>query len=278
MKKKTLTIIEKHILSGFHSFASGDVWLFKKIKPEDVDFSITKNSLINSKKNSFLNGEEIEEIVKDKDLIIVYLKSDKTFYNKALKNIRSHINFSKTDEFQSLVNEYIELGFGSTEKPQEIEMFWQRESDREYKKRKKEGFVFHKPLEELKPKDYQGGFSNEVMNNNEMQKYVSKKAVFGWVGHSVRKPELDKAIEDGLRKRGLSSSKMFNWISSSNGRHFGDSLEGISLNEQLKKIENNLNSMFNLCLIYGDESHNGNYEDTLRIKEEMKQKKWLLPE
>ena len=82
-------------------------------------------------------------------------------------------------------------------------------------------------------------YNNEYMrfdSTKELKEYVSSNCVFGWIGHSVRKVELDKIIEDGLRLRGLSSSKMYNWISSSDGRHFGDSLSGLTLQEQIKEI------------------------------------------
>ena len=121
-------------------------------------------------------------------------------------------------------------------------------------------------------------FSDSVFNCKELKEYVSSGCPFGWIGHSVRKAELDKEIEEGLRLRGLSSSKMYNWISSSDGRHFGDSLDGLSSQEQIKEIHKNLNRMFNMCLIYGDENHTGLLSSSNKIREEMKQKGWLLNE
>jgi hypothetical protein len=128
------------------------------------------------------------------------------------------------------------------------------------------------------PALYQGGFSNEVFNSKELYNYVKSGHAFGWIGHSgARTAAHDKQIEKGLRKRGISPSKMYNWISSGDGRHFGDSLEGYTKEEQKAKIEARLNEMYNLCIIYSTPSHGGMLTDSNRVREEFKKLNVLLP-
>lgn len=275
--KNKKTVIIKHIHSCFASASSNDVWLYNIIAAKDIDFVAKEESHIKSEKHSFINNAIVDEVSEDKFLSVVYLKSDKTFSKKGLAE-RNFIGegYHNTQEFLDLVKYYIEKGFKSTERPEELIKFYRRREEKEMKRLKAAGHVLWMDYKDRKPEDYKGGFSDEVFK--EMFDYVSRGAVFGWVGHMVRTAVLDKAIEEGLRKRGLSCSKMVNWITSGDGRHFGDSLEDLKEKEQLKKIEKYLNSMFNLCLIYGEKSHKGTLDSTQEIRVQLKEKGWLLPE
>lgn len=263
-------IFVKHILSGFHAASSSDKLLYAIINPKDVDFVATEENRVNSNVNSFLNGEIVSSIREDKSIKIVYFQSEKTLYELAKSKGGFGIDYSNDPVFQEIINDYINKGF-STEKPAEVTAFYKRQEEKEFKKRQKSGFVVCKPFNEMKTKDYQGGLSDDVFNSPAFQKYISS-CPFGWIGHGVRTKKLDVIIEAELRQRGLSSSKMFNWPSSSDGRHFGDSLEGFSLKEQIQKIKNHANEMFNLCLIYGDDEHKGTWECTKKIREKLQNK------
>ena len=77
-------------------------------------------------------------------------------------------------------------------------------------------------------KDYQGGLSDIVFWNEELQNYLKpnkdgKICAFGYIGNNTRKSYLDHILEDFLREElGLTDSKIANWLSSSDGRHFAD--------------------------------------------------------
>jgi len=109
-----------------------------------------------------------------------------------------------------------------------------------------------------------------------LQSYI-RGGAHGWIGHSSgRKAWHNKLIEEGLKERGLCFSRMKNWITSSSGRHFGDSLEGYNKKEQTEKIKRNLNDMFNCCLIYGAPEHKGMYTDTVTINQKFQELGLLL--
>lgn len=278
MKKKLKTIVVKHIHSCFAAASSNDKWLYVIIPAKDVDFEAVQGKRIESIKHGFIN-DIAEEVSGDKQIRIIYLNSDETFSNRAKReNKIMGAEYHNTQDFSTLVNEYIRQGFNLTERPQELIDFYERKGKIEREKMKKDGFVLWMEYKERKPEDYKGGFSDSVFYTKEMQDYVLSGCVFGWIGHSVRKPELDKVIEEGLRERGLSSSKMHNWISSSDGRHFGDSLEGLSLKKQIVTIKKNLNRIYNRCLIYGHPNHGKTIQSSQTIFEEMQKKGWLLPE
>lgn len=253
--KKTI-MLSKHIHSCLASFSSNDVWLKMFLIEEDLDFMPTENEVITSAKYRFLNGEIISKIAGDSKFMAIYLESDKTFYNRGSFRDEWH----KTDEFKALVGDYIIKGWGN-EYNEARKAYQLREEKRDEIKSKKSGLVLWYSYYNLKKQPltvYQGGFSDELFNTKSIQAYISDHCVHGWIGHSgARRKEHDVLIEKGLRERGLKPEQMFNWISSGDGRHFADSLEGYSLKEQLAKIQKYLNNMYNLCLIYGDKEHKG---------------------
>ena len=229
-----------------------------------------------------LNGLFVESIEGDQWFKSFYFEGDKTFYNKALSSGKGfmHNGYSDTKEFKDLVQKYANMGWNiGRETPKEQRAFWDREERAYMRKKRREGIVLHKKWEELTPADYQGGFSDELFNSPGIKNYIDRKAVFGWIGDSgARKSEHDKLIEAGLKERGLSYKGMSNWITSTDGRHFADYLCGKKLDEQLEDIKKYLNTMFNLALIYGSESHGGILQDSVRIREDYESQGILLLE
>ncbi len=269
MKNKTV-IISKHIHSGHATFQTGDEVLKMKTDSKNLGFIPVAKERFHSKNFPFLDGNKIQEVNSDNECIVIYLESDKTFYYRAQRNgkLFDSDSYSKTPEFKALVQSYLDNGFVNNSIP-EHEAFKQREKIKEQNISKEQGIVLWMGYDEYKknPNLYQGGFSNEVFRSKELQNYVKGGCVFGWIGNSDRKFAHDKAIEKGLRERGISPSRMFNWISSSSGRHFGDSLGGYTLEEQLQKIEEGLNYMYNCCVTYSVPSHGGLLKDSMRISD-----------
>lgn len=276
MKNKTV-IISKHIHSGCSSFQTGDAFLNIKTNLKELGFEPVLNERFYSNKFPFLNGQLIEELDSDNKCVIVYLESDKTFYYKGLRESSPFKNgFSESPEFKDLVQKYIDNGFEKKNFP-EYDAFREREKIRNQKKAKKQGIVLCMDYEILKQNTslYQGGFSDEVFNSPELQEYV-KGVPFGWIGNSDRTIHADKLIEKGLRERGISPSRMFNWISSSSGRHFGDSLGGYTKKEQAEKIKQGLNYMYDCCIVYSFKCHKGMLSDTININQRLKEFNILL--
>ena len=280
MKNKTI-VIRKHIHSCFSSFSSNDAWVRIVTKSKDVDFKIEVDSQIVSKKIPGLTGETIKEVYEGDEYVGIYLDADQTFYNRCLSE-RNYINaeYHKSPEFKELIQSYIKKGFSDDRDEIPVEEKYRAKKRKEENARaKKSGIVLWMDFDKRKTKDYQGGFSDEVFNSKELYDYVKSGGVFGWIGDSgARTAHHDRIIEAGLRLRGISPSQMYNWISSSSGRHFADSLCGYSKKEQDSKIEKSLNYMYNLCLIYGTPSHGGMLSDTNRISGIYKKLGLLLPE
>jgi hypothetical protein len=255
----------KQIHSSCSSFSSSDVNL-KQILKKKIDFVLEVGKTITSNNYPFLNGETIKYIEEDKKFLCVNLEADKTFYNRAIRSD----DHSKTDEFKNLVQKYIDAGWDKGKRYPEEDAYSERCKVIENKRLKKAKVVLWMGFEQYKghPELFQGGFSDAVFNSPELSNYVKSGMCYGWIGNSeVRTAAHDKQIEKGLRKRGISDHKMYNWISSGSGRHFANSLEGYTKQEQKEKIEKQLAFMYNDCIIYGSKSHEGTMKSTNNINQ-----------
>lgn len=280
IKKNKVVVISKHIHSCFAGASSTDVTLSIVSSSEELDFRPALGKITDSKKFPMLNGEKIIEICGDSQYMGIYLEPNKTFYNRGLNSGKIFDSFEKTPEFKELVQSYVDKGFINERKIPEQRAFWDRENEKCNQERKEIGVVLWMDYEEYSkcPEKYQGGFSDEVFNSKELKEYVEKGCAFGWIGNStVRTSEHDKQIEAGLKKRGISPHKMHSWISSSSGRHFADSLEGYSKEEQEEKIEEGLNNMYNSCLIFDTPSHDGFLTSSKKIGDWLRELNLLLP-
>lgn len=271
--------VSKHIHSSNSSWSSNDVWVEVNTTLKELDFAPEANTRIVSKKFPMLDGQFINEIYGDKLFLELSLESEKKFNNGRFS--LSSPDIHKSPEFLNLVQSYIDKGFIKHVQTPEQKAYSDRKEAASRIKDKKQGLVLWMGCEALKEntKLFQGGFSDEVFNSVGIQNYVSRGFAYGWIGHSgARTATHDKQIEAGLRKRGISPSKMFNWITSSDGRHFGDSLEGYTKKEQKQKIAKYLNSMFNRCIIYGLPEHEGTLNSTIKLDEMLSEYGLTLPQ
>jgi len=140
----------------------------------------------------------------------------------------------------------------------------------------KKTLVRTKSRTEMKPKEYQGGFSNEVFEA--LKEYASSGLVFGYLGHEGRTIELDKVIEEELKNMGLTPHLMYCWISSTDGRHTMDYIEDKPLWAQIEYIRLNKNSIYNLCIIYNDPEQDGTLDSTIKVREKLKYQGILKPD
>jgi hypothetical protein len=269
-------LFAKHIHSTFSSWSSNDEWAAIFIADRsELDFKLEPNSSIVSKKFPALNEIYIERIEGDAQFNIVYIPSEKRFYERALNEHKHFFNWHKTEEWAKMLDEYRNAGWivGDLDQYQELTDFNEREEEKRIEQHFNSGVVLNLQHAEYDghPELYQGGFSDGVFNGKRLKDYVRDGGcVHGWIGHRLgRKAWHDTLIEEGLRARGISDEGMYSWISSSNGRHFADSLEGYSDDEQRKKIEESLNSMFNCCILFNFPQHAGTLESTNQIRSEV---------
>jgi len=253
----------KQIHSCCATFSSNDIFLKQILEKNKIDFTFEKGDVISSKNYPFLNGETVKYAEGDKKFLCIYLEAEKKFYY----NGRSSVNadYSKTDEFKNLIQKYIDAGWDKGKRyPEEI-AYSERCKIIEQKQLKKDKVVLWMGFDQYKghPELFQGGFSDSVFHSPELSRYVKDGMAYGWIGNgTVRTAAHDKQIERGLRKRGISDNRMYNWISSTSGRHFADSLEGYTKQEQKEKIENGLAYMYNDCVIFGSKFHEGTMKST----------------
>jgi hypothetical protein len=231
---------------------------------------------------------DTKETVVNKELgyTLYYVPEDETFYKRALNGKVFFGGFADTPEFKALIAKYVSEGW-------QVEIPWledvlenNRKAEQEayLKKRIEEGYVIPEWHKGLQAKDYQGGFSDAVFNQPYLQDYL-KDGCHGYIGHSVRKKNLDAYIEMKfiatarpicILEHLEPESLLAVWLTSSDGRHFGDSLEGFKFEEQKVKVNREVAAMYNRAYVYSLPEHEGTLRSTEELMEEHAGK--LLPE
>lgn len=110
-------------------------------------------------------------------------------------------------------------------------------------RRKRQCYVIPVWSKDIPPADYQGGFSDEVFNHPELYGYLSHGGCHGFIGHSVRKPKLDAYLESQFLKLNPDKGLFAMWLTSTGGRHFGDSLEDCTFAKQKAYIRKNVTGL-----------------------------------
>ena len=238
----------KQIHSGCSAFSSSDVFLKKEITVDEF-----------KKAKKLIHDAEIKESEKY-GFTILYTKADKTLYYKALRDRNALISNSNSyiDELKEIANSYIAEGWTEENEwlDKQTSKQWADEDKEEEERRTQEGYVIPKWKKDLPVQTYQGGFSEETFNHPSLQDYLNEGGCHGYIGHSVRKPELDAYIEKKfleIPSNGHSSRDILvNWLSSKSGRHFGDSLECSSFEEQKTYIDREVNRLYSDVLSWID--------------------------
>jgi hypothetical protein len=307
----------KHIHSCFASASSNDVWVGIELEqsefphpvqePEkpnahhdffslmaasqmgqkiDMDKRIETEGSIISFPGHFLDGEMVSEIVSDPEYpqyMKVYLLADKTFHDKGLREARSKRGFSgysDTPEFKALVQSYVDKGWNPDYREYEdLKAFEKFQEDKElYKRSEKELVLWNYGKDDFQVSQYQGGFS-DIFYKGKVQKYCEGGGVFGWMGDiSIRTRSLDKVFESEFVARGLSLDPLRVWVTSTDARHYADSLYGMNSTEQEMKIKKDINRIYNLGLIFGDPRHKGTYGSTQEVRVQLEEEGKLLKE
>lgn len=269
MTTKYRIMLSKRIASCFASFSSTDVILYKEVASLPRVFN--KEGLV------------VDDVALVK---VLHLESDETFYERALEDMRHKRvpgHYNTHPDFLALVQKHKDDGWDK--KPEWLDAAdkarYAREEAAEYARRKQEGYVICKHFKEMTPDDYRGGFSDEVMASKELKEYVAAGACFGYIGSSCRKPNLDAYIEEqflSLKPRfEVSRQEMVallgGWLTSSDGRHFGDALDGCyGLAEQQDLVDRNIKAMFNIAFIYAHPEQDGTMKSTEVVRGKVKAK------
>jgi len=237
------------IHSCFASSSSNDVLLYKKLSKEN-----------------FKNMKFDRTFGDDKIQIGFY--ENKTFYVKALGEKKFGSHYENTQEFIKLVEYYTNEGY-SKEYPKEVEAYYSREEKKGYEKAKTEGFFLcSKSSDEYTTEDFRGGLSNTTLENEILKKYIGngKEGVHGYIGNRARTVELDKCIEITYMMKFFDIENSFDifctWLTSIDGRHFGDFLEGLDFEQQKQKINDYVKNIFKLGFLYSRPEHTGTLDST----------------
>lgn len=252
----------KKIVASIHLSGTAATWsstettLWKILSEEEVEKgqdSFLKSLSILSSQVGFTSFDEEDQYID------VWHLQDTTFQVPIYRGCLS-VDNTKTMGYKELVQSYLNTGW-SPEEPVEIQMMWDRQAADHKHQRKLDGYLFVDPSDwkNFHIEDYYGGFSDEVVYDAYLQKYLASSGVFGYIGHSVRKVLLDSYIEDRFKeevnKRGVSytwHSLFAMWLTSTNGRHFGDSLEGHSYHEQQRIIDSRISDIVDTAIYYMD--------------------------
>lgn len=249
--------ISLQIHSNGSSFSSNDVFLFKEVSKIDPDAPFQSKEIV------------VDRIARVK---LAY-QEDNTFVRYGRGDIFN--DTANTPEFKALVERYIAAGW-QKEIPfleQANKARWEREERKESERKKRTGHVLWKPYEKLQPQDYVGGFSPELLNEPQLKAYVDRgRGVFGYIGHSARRFKTDAYLEKTFMALKPKSpdvnlrALLACWLTSSDGRHFGDSLEDLSYVEAFKRIKASVQGMFDIAVIYSDKEHRGTWKSTQELK------------
>jgi len=137
--------------------------------------------------------------------------------------------------------------------------------------KKIDGFVFCKKYNEMTSEDYKGNLEKALTKTT--IDYISSGVVAGYFGHSARKHEHDKYIEEIIDKiiitvDGVEVDKLeiFSiWLTSSDARHWMDSIEDLELEEFKLKLNNCIPELMTTGYIYSLKEHKGTYTSTMEL-------------
>lgn len=219
--------LRKQIHSCCASMSSSDVFLVKEVDA-----------------NAFPDADaSLETTVSDTyGFSVAYVEPDKRFYYEDLRS--RHNRNLNTEAFNTHVDHICEVERYLREHAwldEQMHKHWADESHNEEVRRSIDGYIFpsYEKKKAMSIAEHQGGFSDAVFNEPELQNYLSGNTS-GYIGHYVRKKELDTVLEREFLAVNPDTALFAMWLTSSGARHFGDSLERDSLAEQEAYIKQNV--------------------------------------
>lgn len=231
--RNTVVLFKKLIHSCFASFSTSDALLYRPVAL--ASSPVIENGKINGNVDMPENEGLCFKVDPDNkiDLLYVYLPDDETFYKRALAERKYFMaHYDKTPEFTALVASYNALGFVTrdsltTDVRAAIARCYEAEEKHRIKQREAEGFVIPEWRNDLPAEAYRGALSDSVFLDFDLQSYLSHGGCHGYIGHSNRTFETDKALEAQCVQMGLTSSQIATFLAHSAGRHFADQLDAV---------------------------------------------------
>lgn len=137
------------------------------------------------------------------------------------------------------------------------------------KERKEKEYVLHKyDYKDQTSKDYVGGFDLDVIFEETLISYIEKGLVFGYIGHSCRKIWVDHLLAKILLPI-MKKEEFATWLTSTSGRHFGDSIYDLVENNDRQGVEDKIkgqaNYIHDTAVIYNHPEHKGNTTSTIDL-------------
>jgi len=126
-----------------------------------------------------------------------------------------------------------------------------------------------------KKKDYKGGLSEGVTSSYHFKDYVESGHPSGYIGAYNRSANKDKIVEKALRDTGLGDGGVACWLTSGNGRHLMDDV-GKTIKEFKKRVNEYTKGAFEDVTVWNHPDHTGFYSATIKLKEEIFDKKTML--
>jgi hypothetical protein len=232
--------LKKHIHSNFASWSSSDVSVVKEVNEKQFRVS----SLV---------GDRELCVSPEFGFSIVYLESDEYFVNKARREQHSFRYQAPKGEFKAYVDAFcLENAYTREHEwlDAQLSEYWDDSRRRETERRRAEGYVIPEWSKDIPPADYRGGFSDEVFNQPYLQTYLKGGGCHGYIGHSARKPDVDKYFEERFLEKSGNPSLLAMWLTSTGGRHYADSLEDRSFDDQRGYIDKTVTGCVEQALGY----------------------------
>jgi hypothetical protein len=185
----------------------------------------------------FVAHEGEKTISRKHGFSVAYSESDKQFYD-----VRSFSHATKETMGAYIWTTYLLEGWAVNDSFLKTAQaaHWHDKELADTARRTRQGYVIPQWSREIPPEEYQGGFSNDVFFNPALFDYVKAGGCHGFIGHSVRKAKLDAYFEAQFLLLNPDKSLLAMWLTSTGGRHFGDSLEGIPFREQQSYIRRSI--------------------------------------
>jgi len=197
--KENIYYTEKVFKSGYHTYSSNDVYLYKKCYT-DVD------KYIEMLPNIFLC---VKEIIANKNTFLI------------------DIDVHKNDGWNKAVPEIINIYKNSSQKKFRAESHFNQIIN---------NCVKWKDFHDMNTIDYKGNLSDEIFYDKHLQQYINQQIVGGYIGHSIRTFKSDDAIEKYVKPH-YKPSEIAKYLCSSNSRHCTDNIEGLSTQKIAEKIK-----------------------------------------
>jgi len=198
-----------------------------------------------------LNNFEIKDVYIDSELDIRLIHLMSYEYNR-----------NRTKAEQLFIKGYSE----------DSKKYWEKQEAIRNTYRKEEGFIYCKKIDEMTAEDYKGSLEKALTKTT--INYISSGVVAGYLGHSARKHEYDKYIEEVINNVTISVDDLkvnkwdilSTWLTSTDARHWMDSVEDMDIEKFKIKFNNYIPELMTTGYIYSLKEHRGTYKSTMELE------------